>query len=289
MSIQAFFQAMRLNSNNKSVTLQVTYGELSAYDPTTHTGKFLLPLHLDDNDEPIETGFLQIGTPFNGPGYGAQFPPASGAQALIHFLDADGIYPVSAVFTFNDIEAVPFPDGKTWGHKDPLGSSVTTTVDGATEGDGVGAARIFGKAYSATSTTSGHSFTQDDIAQQVKMASAAGFHTLYDDAGRVLSHVTPGGLIHHMGDLTNEISTIAPHVGIGDLVANLPADAAALNQSHLTSFENNMFTKRLDDLTKFATAMIAAGVPNAGAVLAQLATLLHIPVPDGSIVAKIKS
>lgn len=287
------WSAIRAHANSGPKSLTCTYGELSAYDPVTHTGKFKLPMYPDTSNDPsgntlVETGFIQIATLANGPGYGAQFVPPQDGQALIFFADMNNIMPVGALFLFNDMEQAPFPDGKTNGFMDKNGSSHTTTDDGPTAGDNAGGARTVGAKYTSYSTKGGHSFTQDDVARAVKSTSAGGFYTLYDDAGRVLSHVTPGGLLTIASDVTAEIAHIAPNIALGQrLAAMLPANAAARKQD-LDALAASVNSLRRDDLVKFAAAMVAAAVPNAGAVIAQLATLVGITVPAGSSGVMIK-
>lgn len=292
MSMMDFFAALRAHANAGDKPIQMTFGELTAYDPTTHAGKFDLVLYPDSRDTsgmtPMETGWVQIATPYNGPAYGAQFPPPDRAQALVFFVDGAGVLPVGALFLFNDIEQAPFPDGKTAGWKDKKGSALKTTEDGPTPGDGAGGAHVIGNKYTSQGTGGGHLLTQDDIAKQVKMATSGGHYDLYDDVGRVIKRVTAGGLQTIHDDAATEIAHVAGHVGLGDRVANLDATHAALNQSHLTQFQSDLKSKRLDDLTKFAAAMVAAGVPNAGAVMGLLAALIDVPVPSGSSVVKVK-
>jgi type VI secretion system (T6SS) baseplate-like injector VgrG/GpV-like protein with Apex motif len=130
--------------------LMVTYGELSSYDPKTHAGKFLLPLHRDQTtDEPIETGYAPIGTLFTGVGIGMQFPPVFGAQAILLFVDGDMHLPIAAVLLSNSVEYPPFVDGKSRGWKDAKASAIKTTDDGPTPGDGVGGARVVGAGYAS--------------------------------------------------------------------------------------------------------------------------------------------
>jgi hypothetical protein len=131
------------------VQLKFELGELTDYDPTTHTAKFNLPMVTDENDNIQETGFLPLGTMFTGVGFGLQFPPDQGDQALILFLDHNGSTPMAAVFLYNQTETPPFTDGKSWGWLDKLGNFVKTTKDGANAGDGAGGARVLGQAYAS--------------------------------------------------------------------------------------------------------------------------------------------
>ena len=100
------------------------------------------------------------------------------------------------------------------------------------------------------------------------------------------------GLIQHEIDgANNAINHIVPTggaIGLGTAAASLPSTAAALANVDLNTFNTSLFTARLNDLTALVTAMIASGVPNAGAILSNLATLGAIPVPLGSATVKIK-
>lgn len=145
-----FVQGIKAAQHGGPRQLTVTYGELSTYDPVNHAGKFLLPLHRDQvTDLPIETGYAPIGTPFTGPGYGMQFPPPLGAQALVLFADGDMILPIAAVLLFTAVEHPPFVDGKSHGWKDAKSNAVKTTDDGASGGDGLGGARVVGGGYAS--------------------------------------------------------------------------------------------------------------------------------------------
>jgi hypothetical protein len=196
-----FFQMMKLNSHSGTVQMLATYGELSVYDPATHSAKFLLPLHRDNSNNPIETGFLQVGTFFNGPGYGAQFPPPVAAQAVILFIDAKKIVPVAAVFLMNDVETPPFTDGKSAGWQDAKGSKIRTTVDGATPGDGAGGARVSGSEYASVTAgtltelgAEGLDPTQDAVVTQRYLnAALVAERTVTQAALTALANMVQGG------------------------------------------------------------------------------------------------
>jgi hypothetical protein len=240
--------AMRMAASGIGVQQSFAFGELAAYNPVNHTGQFNLPGHPDPiTGQPTVTGFIQLGTPYVGTdGSGAQFPPKIGAQAIIMFLDTRQEFPIFSQWYFNSVELPPFPNGSTAGWVDPKGSSVTTTADGATPGDGVGAVKSTG----------------------------AGYHQIGTSTGQITIH----------NSATGEIAHLASSVNIGALKSAMTSVNAVIAQFHLNEFEGNLWSKRLDDLEKFAAAMIAAGVPNASAVLGELATLIHVPVPNGSSV-----
>lgn len=260
---------MMVASSFQATQVKMEYGELTAYDPATYTAEFELPMVLDENDNPQHTGFIPIGTMLAGTSFGMQFTPVEGMQALILFMDHRGFSPVAAVFLANQVNPPPFPDGKTQGWLDSQGSSITTTIDGSTPGDGVGAARVFGKAYTAATTTLGHSFTQDDVLRQVKQSTAGGFYTLYDDVGRAISHVTPGGITHLLDDSTGEMASLALAIGLGDRIANLGAGTAASRFDDLQTLSNNLIATTVQSFAAiFSSAMITAGVPNSPALAA---------------------
>lgn len=149
----------------------------------------------------------------------------------------------------------------------------------------------------------------------ITLTTAAGMVTALDDAASVIRHTIPASLVpgglgkiettldavnnkithtleHAEGQMQSvidgingEINHIVPtslKVGIGKAASTLSAANQALAEAHLSTFEGSMFSARLNDLVAFATAMVASGVPNAGTVISNLATLAHIPVPAGS-------
>jgi hypothetical protein len=109
------------------------------------------------------------------------------------------------------------------------------------------------------------------VAQSLTNASGT-FSSTVDGVAGAINHVVPTG----------------GGVGLGAAAASLPSTAAALAHVDLNTFNTSLFTARLNDLTALVTAMIASGVPNAGTVLSNLATLGAIPVPAGSTTVKIK-
>jgi hypothetical protein len=251
--------------------------------------------------------------PIVSPHTGDQYGPIGDERVLVHRTQSGW----SAKMIHDPFDSIGPPSGERWiFHRNPTTGTadlkVKMTNDGSVPGSGSGGLTETGASYYKRTTpagnsdtfddapatkgitresSSGHFLDFDDVAGQlhVRLQSSGGHYTIYDDVGRAIKHVTAGGLTTLANDLTAEISHIAPHIGLGDIVGNLDASAhAALNHAHLTTFENSAWSKRLDDLTKFAAAMVAAAVPNAGAVLAQLATLIHVPVPNGSAITLIK-
>lgn len=279
------WQTLRENTANLSPNIMLTMGELTAYDPATHTAKFNLVLFPDLVADPtgatyVETSFLPLATPMTGPGYGAQFTPCIGGQALVFLAGGQSQLPIAALFLFNNVETPPFPSGEqTGGWQDASGASHTTTKSGATPGDGAGGAKVGGNEYAIISTVAGHFTSYDTIAQLIQTKTVGGLHTIHSDG-------------------TSEISHIAPNVGLGDKIANLVAggsvNPAASNAVHRLqdtyAFEGSLYTKRLDDLTKLVQALFTSGAitVSVATVLADLATLVHVPLPgcSGTVLAK---
>lgn len=140
----------RLQTANRldpHIPLYAEIGELVEYDPKTGTGQFDLPMREDPNDQSQASGFIPCGTMLAGPGFGMQFPPDRGMQALILF--SENHSPVAAVFLPNLVDVPPWADGKSSGWKDKTGNEIKTTVDGAGVGDGAGGARVVGKGYAS--------------------------------------------------------------------------------------------------------------------------------------------
>jgi len=142
-------QSIKALGKDRTFSLHTTHGELSAYNPQAHAGKFLLPLHRDSSDQPIETGYVPIATMFSGPAQGMQFEPVAGAQAIIFFMDGQKFFPVLAVLVYNAVEHPPFTDGKSRGWLDSKSNAIKTTDDGSTPGDGAGGARMVGTGYAS--------------------------------------------------------------------------------------------------------------------------------------------
>lgn len=152
MSGRLVQQIADIARNTQNPQLLFTYGELETYFPDTHAGIFRLPGHPESADPsgqtPSRTGAIPIGTFFGGPKIGAQFPPPPDAQALLIYIDTERVMPICAVFLFNAaVDNPPYPDGKTWGFKDRLGSEVKITDGGKSLTDGSGGVRLVGASY----------------------------------------------------------------------------------------------------------------------------------------------
>jgi hypothetical protein len=288
-SVQEFFQVMRRNAAQGMATQSfAALGEVSEYDPTEHSARFVLPMYLDNDGQPIETAKIPLGSPFTGVGTGIQFPIKNGAQALLIFADERRMLPVAATFLYNGVETPPFVDGKSSGWIDDHGNTVKSTQDGATAGDGAGGVKINAKGYVEHTTSGGHSTTMDDVSNKITtQVSGGGVKTVLDKIAQTLQHIC-GSVKTIVDGANNQISHIAPSIGLGDIPANLASNRAAIVSDDIHTVLTELDSHRRDDLLKLVTAMITSGVPNAGTVAANLASLLPSTVPSGSTVVKIK-
>ncbi len=97
------------------------YGHIASYDPTLHRVKLIVPSMRDDDDKPVLTGWMPLGTLGVGDSYGVQIAPVGGAtfdeptkgeQALIKVIDPDQGTGLAAHLAFNNTMAPPFKDLK---------------------------------------------------------------------------------------------------------------------------------------------------------------------------------
>ena len=136
----------------------------------------------------------------------------------------------------------------------------------------------------------GHVAILDDLNKRIQMIDSAGNKFLMNaQAGQLkIEHQLQSGEYSLMNTADHSIQHVASKVGLGDTAANLTnAEFSAFSQAAMTAFENNLFIRRLNDLEALITAMITSGVPNAGTILANLATLAHISIPSGSSIVRI--
>lgn len=127
--------AMRLQAL-RSAGHKITsrYGIVTGYDPNKYSAKALI------QPENIQSGFLQVATPWSGNGWGFFAPPVVGSQVVVCFVDGD----LSAGFIlcsfFNSTtQSLAVPSGEFWAvHK--RGAFFKLTNDGKlTISDGNGA------------------------------------------------------------------------------------------------------------------------------------------------------
>jgi hypothetical protein len=141
-------------------------------------------------------------------------------------------------------------------------------------------------------SASGHTTKLDDVLKTVTTLTAAGHKFTMDDLAQTITHQTIGQTETVIMDkVTAEIATVANSVGLGDRVANLPASTAAIANVDLTTFSHGVDVQRLKDMITMGGHIAAAGIPNAGAlvaILAGLGPLSALSVPPGSTTVKVK-
>lgn len=237
-----FFQGLRMSSQTTTVPLTVNWGELSVYDPQTHTGKFLLPEHVEthgvNSGNPMETPYIPIGSLIAGAGYGAQFPPPVGAQAVI--LWVGNAVPIAAVFTYNALETPPFPDGQTSGWKDAYGNAVKTNPSGVTVADGHG-------------------------------------NTIVTSAqGVTITDVNGNSVVMSSGNITMN----SPHIGLGAQFSSLDPTHSIPRAGDIQTVVNNIRYANQQDILNLILAMQTAGVPSSNLIIAPVP--YTVPTAGGS-------
>ena len=120
------------------------YGHVASYDPARHRVKVIVPTLRDENDVPVLSPWMPLGTLGVGAGYGIQVAPKGGAtfenptageQVIIKMLDPDTGTAMCAHLQFNEVMAPPFTDlkGGEVGIKQPSGSFLRMHENGDIE------------------------------------------------------------------------------------------------------------------------------------------------------------
>ncbi len=242
-----------------------------------------------------------------------QYGPVGGEAVTLHQTQSGYVAKFHPDAATNDAPGPPpfysvkAPSGERWiFHRNASGqidSGMKLTNDGPTNGDGLGGTIVGNKgALTQAQTASGHQVTLDDtaqtltlktagvasgfsitdvlddIAQTATRTAAPGLYTIWDAAGNALSHVVPTG----------------GGIGMGDLFANLPTSAGAINNDILTTFGDNVNTFGLNNLIQYAQLLQTVGAITSGQLTAMLAALVEswiakVGVPAGSNVVRIIS
>lgn len=97
------------------------YGHVSSYDPKKGAVKLLIPMLRDENDEPVETNWVQLGSMMVGDKWGIQWAPKAGAtkdepekgeQCRVTVIErSNGLFSVEN-FSFHDNKYEPPGGGK---------------------------------------------------------------------------------------------------------------------------------------------------------------------------------
>ena len=259
--------------------------------------------HADDPNQRL--GPIPIMADWAGASYGSGTGPASGALAVVMNLSRDGDDFIVLGFLHSKPEPSPkVPQGERWMvHKN--GSYAKIVNDGPTVGDKLGGNRTGGGALIEHKTRSGHTDTFDDTAQAITRKTAHGHADMFSDAQDAITRtvqstqqytaalsaagIPAGSAAAHILTAAGENAHLAvAGVALGDRLANMTPDQAAINKAHLQAEITNLRTVAKADLQLFANAMIAAAVPNAAAIMGLLSALGVVKVSNSSAIVTIK-
>lgn len=94
------------------------WGYISAYDPVRHMVTCVIPAFRNQDDTPVLSPWMQLGSGFVGNGYGIQVAPHGGAtlekptageQVIVKLVERDNGVAVAAQMLFSDSALAPFP------------------------------------------------------------------------------------------------------------------------------------------------------------------------------------
>lgn len=95
------------------------YGHIATYDPKTHRVRLVLPSVRDEDDVPVLTGWMPLGSPAAGNGWGFQIAPMGGATVenptggelcSVQRVDRQIGVQVCASMVWNQVNVPPFTD-----------------------------------------------------------------------------------------------------------------------------------------------------------------------------------
>ncbi len=233
--------------NSKDGTVQVLIGTTAAIIPTAWS-------------QPLAYPKLPLMTPVHG----MQAGPKGGERCVVVKIKGG-----RGVYLVHDMDDSPgAPAGEYWYVHPDSKSSIKVTNDGPTQGDALGGVRMHGAAYHGTTTGSGHAVTLDDVAKTLKIVSAGGQAHTFDDNAKTISNQSGAAKTIVDGN-GNAISHVAQTVGLGALASSIPSAGAVYRQSDAQALASNIVSQTLQSLAgNLASAMTAAGIPNAGAFAA---------------------
>jgi hypothetical protein len=259
---------------------------------------------LGEGDQPIPHKSVPIVGPMVGWQYGLigderviLIPTQGGFVALTHHGEDD---------------SPGAPAGELWvRHRNPaanIGLAATgapavydfahkLTNDGPTPGDGLAGDVIEGAALHSRTTAGGQTDVFNDTEQTITRTTAAGLQTKLSDADQTITHVA-GPVVTIWDAAGRAISHVVPTgglVGLGALASSLPASGAAINNLHVTEFSGSIMADMMQSFAGvFSTAMATAGIPNAAALEAivqaagwVLGNVTPPTIPSGSSLVRI--
>ena len=126
MSLDVLMNRMRLEAARDRTTVATTrVGIITSYDDT---GGFAVNVQLQPDG--TETGWIPLGSPMIGNGWGVFFAPNIGDQVVVEFQEGGHEVPIATVRLFDDQNrALAVPAGEMWLiHKS--GAYIKLTTDG---------------------------------------------------------------------------------------------------------------------------------------------------------------
>lgn len=262
-------------------------------------------------DEPFTQPVVLTGVQLSTHALGTQYGPVGGERVLIvpresgwqavleHGLnDSPGAPAGEHWIAHTPFSVILEKDGELGGYT----QFIKFTNDGVDPGDGLGGIARTSSSYIADATAGGWESSLSDTRKLSALESPDGATVKVQDAidsnpGEI-THTTAQGVVQHkmvdgsqpartvMDGVDGEIAHVVSKVGLGDRFGSLPSSSNVIANTHLDTMISDptagLNALRLNDLEKLVAAMISAGVPNAGLILAQLASLVQLPVPDGS-------
>jgi hypothetical protein len=231
---------------------------------------------------------------------GDQYGPIGGERVLLYQTQSGWVAKLE--HGYDDSPQAPM--GERWiAHRkvqDPDGppvwdSRLRLTNDGS-DGDGLGGLAWDGGSRHSVETAGGLQRVAEDSTQQVRDVAGETSTTL-DAAAQTVTHDAGGGTKTIVDGNGRAIAQVAQKIGHGDLFDNLTAGNAALHHDHAVALSSSIIGDTLQSLaTQMATAMQAAGIPNAAAFLAIVKAAGWVTghvtaptIPDGSSVVRIAS
>ena len=229
--------------------------------------------HADDPNQRL--GPIPVMADWAGASYGSGTGPENGVLAVVMNLSRDGDDYIVLGFIHSKIRPSPkVPQGEQWRiHKN--GSYTKIVNDGTTVGDKLGGHKTGGGDYIEHKTRSGHADVFSDTVQTIVRQTIDGSQTIHDA-------------------VAHEVSHLAANVTLGARAAAMSAVNAALNKSHLSTFETNRQAANLADLIANANLDASLAIITPAQLTAKLALLVagfcaKVGVPNGSSIVKISN
>lgn len=204
---------------------------------------------------------------------GDQYGPIGGERVVLT-LTHSGAYVAKLEHGPDDSPQAPM--GERWiahrkpgnGDGPPIWDSTLKVTNDGSPGDGKGGLAWSGGSRHSVQTIDGLQRITEDATKQVRDV-AGKTSTVLDGLAQAITHDAGGGTKTIVDGNGRAIAHVAQRLGLGDLFAKLPQGQAAVVHDDLTALASSVVGDTLQSLAKqMASAMGAAGIPNAAAFLA---------------------